>query len=85
METTRPRKATMLRLDAELMERVKSQAKREHRSVNNFIECLILNYIKEEADELTLAALKEAKSGKLRNVPSVDTSSVEAMYKSMGL
>ena len=35
--------------------------------------------------EETLAALKEAKSGKLRDVAPIDTSSVEAMVKSMDL
>ena len=35
--------------------------------------------------DLTKAAIEEARSGKLRDVPAVDTSSVEAMFKSMGL
>ncbi len=35
--------------------------------------------------ENTKAAIEEARSGKLRNVAPIDTSSVEAMFKSMGL
>lgn len=42
----------MLRLDADLMERVKSRAKREHRSLNNYIECLILNDIENDPTDL---------------------------------
>lgn len=35
-----------------------------------------------EPNEVTKAAMEEARSGKLRDVPPVDTSSVEAMFKS---
>ena len=38
-----------------------------------------------QANEVTKAAIEEARSGKLRDVPPVDTYSVEAMFKSMGL
>lgn len=36
-----------------------------------------------EPNELTKAAIKEAKSGKLREMPPVDTSSVETMFESI--
>ena len=39
----------------------------------------------DEPNEINQAAIAEAHSGKLRNMPSVDTSSVEAMFKSVGL
>ena len=38
-----------------------------------------------EPNEVTKAAIEEARSGKLRDAAPVDTSSVEAMFKSMGL
>lgn len=38
-----------------------------------------------EPNEVTKAAIEEAKSGRLRNVAPIDTSSVEAMFKSAGL
>ena len=37
------RKATMFRLDIELLERLKELAKKEHRSLNNFVECMLLD------------------------------------------
>ena len=43
------------------------------------------NIIFNETNAETRAALEEAKSGNLRNTPSVDTSSIEAMFKSAGL
>lgn len=75
----------MFRLSVDLVDRLKEMAKREHRSLNNFVECVLLDVAYNEPNETTKAALEEAKSGKLREVPPVDTSSVEAMFKSMGL
>lgn len=85
MEAAIQRKATMFRLSTDLVERLKEMARREHRSLNNFVECILLDVVYNEPNELTKAAIEEAKSGKLRNVAPVDTSSVEAMFRSMGL
>ncbi|MBD5189746.1 MAG: ribbon-helix-helix protein, CopG family [Bacteroidales bacterium] len=85
MEASVQKKATMFRLNVDLIERLKELAKREHRSLNNFVECVLLDVAYNEPNEVTKAAIEEARSGKLRNVAPVDTSSVEAMFKSMGL
>lgn len=85
MEAALPKKATMFRLSVDLIDRLKEMAKREHRSLNNFVECVLLDVAYNEPNETTKAAIEEAKSGKLRDVPPVDTSSVDAMFKSMGL
>ncbi len=73
------------RLSVDLIERLKLMARRQNRSLNNFVETLLLEAAYNEPNAETLAAMKEAESGKLRNVPAIDTSSVEAMVKSMGL
>lgn len=75
----------MFRLPADLVDRLKDMARREHRSLNNFVECVLLDVVYNEPNETTRAAIAEAKSGRLRDVPPVDTSSVDAMFKSMGL
>lgn len=85
MEATIQKKATMFRLSADLIERLKEMARREHRSLNNFVECVLLDVAYNEPNALTKSAIEEARSGKLRDVPPVDTSSVEAMFKSMEL
>lgn len=79
------KKATIFRLNVDLIERLTEMAKREHRSLNNFVECVLLDVAYNEPNEVTKAAMEEARSGKLQNVPPIDTSSVEAMFKSMGL
>lgn len=85
MEAAIQKKATMFRLSVDLIERLKEMAKKEHRSLNNFVECVLLDIAYKEPNEVTKEAIEEALSGKLRDVPPVDTSSVEAMFKSVGL
>lgn len=85
MDAALQKKATMFRLSVDLIDRLKEMAKREHRSLNNLVECVLLDVAYNEPNEVTKAAIEEARSGKLRDVAPVDTSSVEAMFKSMGV
>lgn len=85
MEAALRKKNTMFRLDVELVDKLKELARLEHRSLNNYVECLLLEFVNNEPNDETKAALKEAKSGKLRDAPAIDTSSIEAMFKSVGL
>lgn len=73
------------RLPIDLIERLKLLAKRENRSLNNYVETLLLDAAYHEPNAETIAAMKEAESGILRNERSLDLSSIEAMEKSMGL
>ena len=83
METTIQKKAQSFRLPVGLIEKLKKMAKRENRSLNNFVECILLDVAYKEPNEETIAAIREAKEGKLEG--PLDVSSVEDMYKSMGL
>ena len=85
MEASIQKRAILFRLNPELIDRLKEMAKREHRSLNNFVECILLDVAYNEPNEITKAAIEEARSGKLRDTPSIDTSSAEAMFRSMGL
>ncbi|MDE7024386.1 MAG: ribbon-helix-helix domain-containing protein [Paramuribaculum sp.] len=73
------------RLPIDLIERLKQLAKRENRSLNNYVETLLLDAAYHEPNAETIAAMKEAESGILRNEKPLDLSSIEAMEKSMGL
>lgn len=83
MDSVVLKKAQSFRLPIDLIEKLKIMAKRENRSLNNFVECALLDLAYNEPNEETITAIKEAKEGKLEG--SLDVSSVEAMYKSMGL
>ena len=71
------KKLTAFRLDSNLLDMLKSAAKREHRSLNNFVECLLMDAMYTEPNEETKAAIEEA-----RAVKKVDTSSFENFIKS---
>lgn len=79
------KKNQSFRLPVELIERLKQLAKRQNRSLNNFVETLLLEAASHVPNATTVAAMQEAQSGALRNEPALDLSSVEAMEKSMGL
>ena len=84
--------STSFRLNADLVERLKVAAKASNRSLNNFVESILLNVMyRESAESTTLAAIEEAKAqqqaykeGKTQ-VETIDLSSVENMLKSMGI
>ena len=77
------KKAQSFRLPVDLIERLKEMAKKENRSLNNFVECVLLDIAYREPNEETLAAINDAREGKYEG--TLDASSVDAMYKSMGL
>jgi len=64
METTIRRKQTSFRLRTDLLEDMKSAAERENRTLNNYLESLLLNYFYNEPNEVTRAAIEEAMSRK---------------------
>lgn len=83
MDMTIQKKAQSFRLPINLIERLKQMAKLQNRSLNNFVECALLDIAYTEPNAETKAALEEAKAGQLQG--PLDVSSVDAMYKSMGL
>ena len=85
MDIALPKKNQSFRLSVELLDRLKELARRQNRSLNNYVETLLLDAAYYEPNETTLAAMKEAQSGALRNTQPLDLSSVEAMERSMGL
>lgn len=85
MDIAIQKKNQSFRLSVELIDRLKQLAKRQNRSLNNYVETLLLDAAYHEPNETTLAAMEEARSGKLRNTQALDLSSIESMEKSMGL
>ncbi len=64
MEHTVTRQAVSFRLNAELLDVLKRRAKEANRSLNNYVESVLLDAMYFEPNEETIAAIKEAKSGK---------------------
>ena len=74
------RKQTSFRLREDLLQMLHQRVRMEHRSLNNFVESTLMDAVYSEPNEITLAAISEARSGK--SAGSVDTSSLEAFIKS---
>lgn len=75
------KKQTAFRLDSDLLDALKSAAKREHRSLNNFVECILRDVIYTEPNEETKEAIAEARSGKSAGI--LDMGSFETFMKSL--
>lgn len=71
------------RLPAHLIDRLRQLSKSQNRSLNNYVETIVLDAVYNEPNEVTLAAMKDAVEGRLEG--PLDVSSVEAMIKSIGL
>lgn len=63
MATTVKRRATSFRLPTDLLEGLRAEAKKQHRSVNNLVEVFLLESLYREPNATTLAAMAEVKSG----------------------
>ena len=79
------KKNQSFRLPVELLESLKRIAKGQNRSLNNYVETVLLEAAAHEPNKVTLSAMKEVESGALRNEPELDLTSIETMEKSMGL
>lgn len=63
METTVERKQTSFRLRTDLLKRMKKEASKEHRSLNDLVESILMDNMYFQPNETTLAAMREAESG----------------------
>ena len=77
METTIRRKPTSFRLRGDIIEGLKRNAARENRTLNNYVESVLMDVVYGEPNEVTKAAIREAMSGKN---PNKVYSSVKEMF-----
>lgn len=77
------KKAHVFRLPAYLLDKLKELAAKDRRSLNNYVEGLLLDAVYHEPNKLTKAAFEDAKAGKHEG--PIDTANVEAMLKSIGV
>lgn len=64
---------TAFRFDEELLELIKEKAKAQHRSLNNYIEILMLRDVGNIPNEQTKNAIKEAMDGGLKEIDDLDS------------
>ncbi len=83
MDIAIEKKAHVFRLPTHLLDKLKELAAKDRRSLNNYVEGILLDAVYHEPNDITVAAFEDAKAGKLEG--SIDTSSVDAMLKSIGI
>ena len=82
MATTIIRKPASFRLRADLLEGLKRNAVRENRTLNNYVESVLLDIVYHEPNSETKVALKEAMSRK--NYPAEELyTDVDEMFKAL--
>lgn len=80
MEAIIDRKQTSFRLSTDLIDRLRQAARKENRSLNNFVESALMEIVYNEPNEVTKAAIQEVKAGKFAG--TINTSSMDAFIKS---
>ena len=75
------RKQTAFRLRADLVERLRMEARRENRSLNNLVEVLLTESLDRRPNIETMAAIEEAQAGK--SAGELDVSSFDAFMQSV--
>ena len=83
MQTTLRRVQTSFRFRPELIGLLKEKAKNCHQSLNGYVEGVLMDAAYDEPNEETKAAIEESRSGIFAG--TVDTSSMEAFRKSLGI
>lgn len=81
MEVSITRKSAMFRLRTELLDRLKQLASRENRSLNNYVETILMDVAYNTPNSATIAAMNEAKDE--ANLTTVDMSSYDSFLKSL--
>lgn len=75
------RKQTAFRLRADLLERLKIEARKENRSLNNYVESVLMDVVYRTPNDETLAAMNDAKAG--RNLEKLDLDNLDGFVESL--
>lgn len=75
------RKQTSFRLSEDLLARLQAEAKRHNRSLNNLVESVLMAFVSERPNKITLAAMKEAETSD--NLETLDMKSFRNFVDSL--
>lgn len=75
METTITRTQTAFRLSTELLKRLKTEARKQNRSLNNFVESVLMDAVYRIPNAQTMAAVKEAREDE--NLETINLDNLE--------
>jgi hypothetical protein len=81
METTITRTQTAFRLSTELLKRLKIEARKQNRSLNNFVESVLMDAVYRIPNAQTMAAVKEAREDE--NLETINLDNLEEFIESL--
>ena len=81
METAILRTQTAFRLSNELLRRLKIEARKQNRSLNNYVESVLMDAVYRVPSRETLAAMEEAREEK--NLETINLENLEGFIDSL--
>ena len=75
------RKQTAFRLSTSLLNKLREAAERENRSLNNYVESVLMDAVNNNPNKLTLAAMKEAREN--RDLETLDVNNLDSLIASL--
>lgn len=81
MATAITRTQTAFRLSDELLKRLKLEARKQNRSLNNFVESVLMDAVYRTPNNETLAATEEARES--RNLETINLDNLEGFIESL--
>ena len=81
MEAVIDRKQTAFRLSCDLLEKLKEAATRENRSLNNYVESVLMDVVYNNPNKLTIKAMREAREN--RKLETLNSENLETLISSL--
>ena len=75
------RKQTAFRLSTDLLAKLKEAATRENRSLNNYVESVLMDVVYNNPNKLTIKAMKEAREN--RELETLKAEDIEVLVNSL--
>lgn len=72
MDIAIDRKQTAFRLSSDLLTKLKEAATRENRSLNNYVESVLMDVVYNNPNKLTIKAMKEARESRELEILKAD-------------
>lgn len=81
MQTSPIKTQTAFRFDSELLRRLKIKAKQENRSLNNYVETVLMDIVYDEPNDTTIEAISDAR--KQKDLTPVKAEQLEQLVESL--
>ena len=81
MDAVIDRKQTAFRLSCDLLDKLKEAATRENRSLNNYVESVLMDVVYNNPNKLTIKAMREARENS--KLETLNSENLETLISSL--